>query len=901
MIITRDYIVELAKYLPEFLRQDPEMKAILEVESAEHRVQVEILKDIQKQLFVDTATWGLAFFEKELGLKPNATDNYEQRRNRILIYLQQRKTVNKEFIEELFSRYVSEGSQIVVMEDNPDNTFWVIDTGGRILYPDDLHEAIETYKPAHLRYGLEIRRDLPMTEEDMIRLALASLFSGVRHIGIAAPEETQFSLNTSIIPAKSGIVRIEAWPATFSEKFLFGVRIGHVFAGKRDIGVSKEDLPDVFKEEAARLAPVLGFATDLRGVRILPLALPDAGNIPISYGSNIHKTGIRQYGLAPPQEGIIIPGVGFAHVQGGRKDIAASREDLPEWYKEALDNARIAEYIGTADHLAAQKHIGLAQPEAGNIPIAAGFLHGIFGASTIEADKGDLPQEFAERVSRAAALLGIASTAKSYRRVKLAEPETAKAAFGVGVLQDRSGKRVIPLAAPEEAMAGQGVGFWAAQSGRRTLPANSADMPEWFQNALTDAVAAEYISTALYTQGIRKTSLTLPQAATGLFGVGTAYEQNGVKEIKADKSDLPDMFRHILEDAKVCSYLGIELTAKRRRSIGLAPVAEGKPLQIATGQTTKLSGTATIRADPEDLPDYFKGLLSEESRAAVFAGIKLLQKTKTHISLAKPEEGRAALAVTVAGMQGGKKSILPELPEDTEAKSNIGLANAYGGRRDIYADKADLPAYFKDILDDAQAAFFLGTCSYIHGIRKASLTLPQDATGAFGTGSATEKNGMKVIPASLDDLPEEYQGSEKEARIALRVGVNVIHRGNVFISLALPTGETEAKLLTGRHTYLSGVSTIEADESDLPEWHTNILEPARAAVYEGIWTGSRGEKRVSLAKPEEEKARLYHGTAGAITGYVVIGADLSDLNPPVKRKAQRFHAGISHVGAVAVG
>jgi len=899
MIITRDYLVELAKYLPEFLRQDPEMKAILEVESAEHRVQVEILKDIQKQLFVDTATWGLAFFEKELGLKPNATDNYEQRRNRILIYLQQRKTVNKEFIEELFSRYVSEGSQIVVMEDNPDNTFWVIDTGGRILYPDDLHEAIETYKPAHLRYGLEIRRDLPMTEEDMIRLALASLFSGVRHIGITAPEETKFSLNTSIVPVKSGIVRIEAWPATFSEKFLFGVRIGHAFTGRRNIDVSKEDLPEVFKEEAARLAPILGFATNLRGIRILPLALPEAGNIPISYGSNIHKTGIRQYGLAPPEEGIIIPALRFAHVQDGRRDIAASREDLPEWYKEALDNARIAEYIGTANHLAGQKHIGLTQPEAGNIPLAAGFLHGIFGASTIEADKGDLPQEFTERISRAAALLGIAVRAQGYRRVKLAEPETAKAAFGVGVLQDRSGKRVIPLASPEEAMAGQGVGFWAAQNGRRTLPANSADLPEWFQNALTDAVAAEYISTALYTHGIRKTSLTLPEAAAGLFGVGTTHEQNGVKKIGADESDLPDFFKNILEDAGICSYLGIELTAKGRRSIGLAPVAEGKPLLLVTGQTTKLYGTATIRADPDDLPDYFKEL--SDSRAAVIAGIKLLQKTKTHISLAKPEEGRAAFAVTVSGMQGGKKSILPELPEDTKAKANIGLANAYGGRRDIYADKADLPAYFKDILDDAQAAFFLGTCSYIHGIRKTSLTLPQDATGAFETWSVTEKNGMKVIPASLDDLPEEYHGSEKEARIAPRIGVNVIHRGNVFINLALPTGESEAKLLTGRHTYLSGVSTIEADESDLPEWHTNILDPARAAVYEGIWTGSRGEKRISLAEPEEEKARLYHGTAGAITGYVVIGADLSDLNPPVKRKTQRFHAGISHVGAMAVG
>ena len=623
MIITRDYLVELAKYLPEFLRQDPEMKAILEVESAEHRVQVEILKDLLQQLFVDTATWGLSDFERNLGLKPAATDDYIQRRNRILLYLQQRKTVTKDFIEELFSRYVSEDSQIVVMEDNPDNTFWVIDTGGRILYPDDLHEAIETYKPAHLRFGLEIRRDLTMTEEDMIRLAVVSLFEGYRRIGVAVPEREILKLNTSIIPAQSGIIRIGTGPETFAETFPFGVRIGHAFTGIRDIAVSKEDLPQVFKETAARLAPILGFATDLRGVRTLPLALPEEGILPIRSGAAIQKTGIRQYGLAPPTKGILIPTVGFTDAHGGRKDIVADRGDLPEWFKDILDSARIVEYIGTADRITGQKNISISEPEQGRLPFAAGFLHGIFGAATVGIDAGDLPREFTERLSRAAALLGVATRAQGYRRVSLALPETAKAAFGVSLSQKWSGTRVIPLATPAEAVIRHGVGTTNANGGRRTLPADIADLPEWFRNALTDAQAAEYIATALYTQGIRKTSLTRPQDAAGLFGVGTTAERNGV-------------------------------------------------------------------------------------------------------------------------------------------------------------------------------------------------------------------------------------------------------------------------------------STIEADESDLPEWYTNILEPSRAAVCTGMWTGERGEKRISLAAPEEERSKFYHGTAGAVTGYVVIGADLSDLNPP-RRKAGRFHVGLSHVGAMAVG
>ncbi|MBO6304702.1 MAG: DUF2313 domain-containing protein [Selenomonadaceae bacterium] len=601
MTIIRDYLVELQKYLPEFLRQDPEMKAILEVESKEHRVQVEVLKDIQAQMFIESATWGLSLFEKNLGLQPNASDNYEQRRNRILIYLQQHKTVNKQFIEELFSRYVSGDSKIKVVEDNPNNTFWVIDTGGRIIYPEDLREAIETYKPAHLRYGLEMRRDISLTEEDMIRLAIASLFSGYRHIGIALPEEERIILNASIIPAKSGVISIGTGPEKFSEEFVLGVRFGHGFSGKRDIDADKDDLPEVFLEKAARIAPILGIATDIIGVHILPLEMPEKANIPIHYGSNIHQTGIRQYGLDPPQEGIIAPAVGIVTAGGGNKNIAANAEDLPEWFKKLSDTADIAEYIGTADYAAGQKRIGLEQPEQGNITLAAGFFHEIFGASVIEAGKEDLPKEFFDKTSKAAALFSIATRTQVHRHLKLAEPEEAKAAFGVGTLQGWSGKRSFSLASPEEAVAEQGMGTLTVKNGKRSFPANSADLPEQYQSVLTDALASEYISTALYTKNTRKTSLTRPEDVIGTLDIGVDVKQNGVKEIEAEKSDLPDNFKDILKDAGIYSYLAISNTTKGYRSIGIVSVTNEEKTKIRAGTAGAITGYVIIGADLNDL------------------------------------------------------------------------------------------------------------------------------------------------------------------------------------------------------------------------------------------------------------------------------------------------------------
>ena len=163
MNIIRDYLVELAKYLPEFLRRDTEMSTILEVESIEHRVQVDALKDLVNQLFIDTATWGLANYERNLGISPQADDDFAQRRNRIYLKLQFKQTSTKEFMRKLAARYFSDDAVIEAREDNPNDMFWIINHGGSLLYFWDLIDAIDTYIPAHLGFGLHIERETDAT------------------------------------------------------------------------------------------------------------------------------------------------------------------------------------------------------------------------------------------------------------------------------------------------------------------------------------------------------------------------------------------------------------------------------------------------------------------------------------------------------------------------------------------------------------------------------------------------------------------------------------------------------------------------------------------------------------------------------------------------------------------
>ena len=152
----RDDVVNLARYLPDFLSEDPAFKNTLTALGTEHEKLRQQIMDLAAQAFVTTATWGLADWELILGLvgRPGAT--IEDRRNRILLYLQSSQTVTKEFMTRLVRRYCEEpdSTDIEIVEDNEHYAFQIRTTGGWFINMDDLREAVELYKPAHLGYTL---------------------------------------------------------------------------------------------------------------------------------------------------------------------------------------------------------------------------------------------------------------------------------------------------------------------------------------------------------------------------------------------------------------------------------------------------------------------------------------------------------------------------------------------------------------------------------------------------------------------------------------------------------------------------------------------------------------------------------------------------------------------------
>lgn len=127
------------------------MKAIFEAIGNEADMSQELLNDILKQLFPQTATWGLIFWEQRLKLTINLNEDIRIRRAKVLSKLQStHKIINPKQMALILSNYTK--ANIDIIEDVAPYTF-EIDLISREGFPDDLKEMykeVKRIKPSHL-------------------------------------------------------------------------------------------------------------------------------------------------------------------------------------------------------------------------------------------------------------------------------------------------------------------------------------------------------------------------------------------------------------------------------------------------------------------------------------------------------------------------------------------------------------------------------------------------------------------------------------------------------------------------------------------------------------------------------------------------------------------------------
>lgn len=215
--------IEIERYLPEFISKDETLKAIMELDDKEHEAIKSSLCDIRDQEYISSSTWGLDRWEKVLDIKHDADDDYEARRNRILLKLQAHNTSTLDFITKLIKRYCTDKSNVSVIEDNEHSTFHAEIADGSVVYASGLLEALNTYKPAHLAFDILLHYLFSLSDSDRISYGIADCCLGRKHISIPSPDE----------------VKKKLWAGAT-----------HICVGKKSADIAK---PDIFKQK-----PVIG-------------------------------------------------------------------------------------------------------------------------------------------------------------------------------------------------------------------------------------------------------------------------------------------------------------------------------------------------------------------------------------------------------------------------------------------------------------------------------------------------------------------------------------------------------------------------------------------------------------------------------------------------------------------
>lgn len=149
------FIPDLMEYLPPYYENSRVMRNILEAIAIEVGEQKYVLEDILKQFFVDTATWALDLWEREVEIDTDKSKVNEARREVIKAKIRGTSTVTKEMLKNTCLAYTN--AEVEIIEDNANSKFIIkfIGIKGIPSNMEGLIQTIEDIKPAHLGYEFQ--------------------------------------------------------------------------------------------------------------------------------------------------------------------------------------------------------------------------------------------------------------------------------------------------------------------------------------------------------------------------------------------------------------------------------------------------------------------------------------------------------------------------------------------------------------------------------------------------------------------------------------------------------------------------------------------------------------------------------------------------------------------------
>lgn len=149
--------MKLIEYLPEDYVKSA---AVVELQESVEGVWLQMEADaqeVEKQLFIDTATWGLALWERIYGIETELEKPIEERRSVVKAKRRGAGTTTVEMIKNVSESFVN--GEVAVEEHNSEYRFDIIMLSVIGIPPNmqDFKKIIEEIKPAHLNYAIIIK------------------------------------------------------------------------------------------------------------------------------------------------------------------------------------------------------------------------------------------------------------------------------------------------------------------------------------------------------------------------------------------------------------------------------------------------------------------------------------------------------------------------------------------------------------------------------------------------------------------------------------------------------------------------------------------------------------------------------------------------------------------------
>ncbi|WMI80894.1 putative phage tail protein [Anaerotignum sp. MB30-C6] len=145
----------LIGYLPNYYKDSEVFRNLLKAFTDEINKNNYSISDLESQLFVGTATWGLSIWEKEWGIYTDESKPYAERREVIKAKMRGAGTCTVEMIKNTALAYTN--AEVEVIEHNENYSFVVKFVSVKGIPPneDDFKRTVDIIKPAHIAYTLE--------------------------------------------------------------------------------------------------------------------------------------------------------------------------------------------------------------------------------------------------------------------------------------------------------------------------------------------------------------------------------------------------------------------------------------------------------------------------------------------------------------------------------------------------------------------------------------------------------------------------------------------------------------------------------------------------------------------------------------------------------------------------